>query len=131
MLVVGALLYASGATVHHFSPTALPFWPWPIGPLSAQVTGAWLIALAIAAGLSIGERDLDRLFVPAATYTAFGGFQLLATLHNWPAVRPDHQSAWVYVALLALMTLTGAHGMWTAAGVYQSHPSKRSAAAAG
>ena len=92
MLVVGAVLYASGATVHHFSPTALPFWPWPIGPLSAQVTGAWLIALAIAAGLSIRERDLDRLFVPTATYTAFGGFQLLATLHNWPAVRPDNQS---------------------------------------
>lgn len=111
MLIVGVVLYASGATVHHFSASALPFWPWPLGPLSAQVVGAWLIALAVAAGLSIRERDLDRLFVPAATYTAFGGFQLLVTLHHWAEVRPDNPWTWPYVGVLALMTLTGAYGM--------------------
>ncbi len=123
MLIVGLVLYSSGATVHHFSPSALPFWPWPIGPLSAQVAGAWLIALAIAAGLIIRERDLDRLFVPAATYTAFGGFQLLVTLHHWAEVRPDTQWAWAYIAALALITLTGAYGMSKAAEATHRHPS--------
>ena len=42
-----------------------------------SVIGAWLLALSVAAGLVILEGNLNRLLVPAATYTAFGLFQLL------------------------------------------------------
>ncbi len=114
LLLVGAVLYVQGGTVHHFPASALSFWPWTVGPLGAQVVGAWLIALGIATGLVIRERDLDRMFVPAATYTAFGGFQLLVALSHWSEVRPEHQWMWAYVAVLALMMMTGAYGCWKA-----------------
>ena len=114
LVLVGAVLYVEGATVHHFPAAALSFWPWAVGPLGAQVVGAWLIALGIATGLVIRERDLDRLFVPAATYTAFGGFQLLVAASYWSEVRSEHPWMWVYVAVLALMTITGAYGCWQA-----------------
>lgn len=119
LVLVGAVLYVKGATVHHFPASALSFWPWPLGPLGAQVVGAWLIALGIATGLVIRERDLDRLFVPAATYAAFGGFQLLVAVQHWSEARPDNQWMWAYVTVLALMTVTGAYGCWKA------HPASR------
>jgi hypothetical protein len=115
LLAAGAALYSRGANVHHHSMTTdLVFWPWPVGPLGAQVVGAWLIAFGIAAGLAIWERDLDRLFVPAAAYAAFGGFQLLVTLRYWAEIRPDDHLLWAYVSMLCLMILTGVYGCWAA-----------------
>ena len=81
--VVGGVLFLGGAKVHHFPDGAMSFWPWRLTPLSAQVIGAWLLALSVAAGLAILERNLNRLLVPAATYAAFGVFQLLVALRYW------------------------------------------------
>ena len=61
----------------------MSFWPWRLMPLGAQVIGAWLLALAVATALVIRERDLDRMLVPAVTYTAFGVFQLVVALRYW------------------------------------------------
>jgi hypothetical protein len=114
LLTVGAVLFLGSATVHHFPPDAMSFWPWRLTPLGAQVVGAWLIALAVAAALTIWERDLARMLVPAATYTAFGGFQLLVILRYWAEVRPDYPWTWAYVAVLASIVVTGAYGCWAA-----------------
>ena len=80
MFRVGAVMFLGGAKVHHLPEGAMSFWPWKLTPLSAQMLGAWLLALAVAAALTIWERDLSRLLVPAATYAAFGVFQLLVAL---------------------------------------------------
>ena len=119
MFWAGAALFLGGATEHHhLPPGAMSFWPWPLTPLSAQVIGAWLLALAVAAALVIWERDLTRMLVPAATYTAFGVFQLLVVIRYWTQMSPDYQWPGVYVALLVSITLTGAYGCWAA-----THPS--------
>jgi hypothetical protein len=115
MFLAGGALFLGGATEHHhLPPGAMSFWPWTLTPLSAQVIGAWLLALAVAAALVIWERDLARLLVPAATYTAFGVFQLLVAIRYWTQMRPDYQWSWVYLALLASIVLTGAYGCWAA-----------------
>ena len=56
-------MFLGGAKVHHLPEGAMGFWPWRLTPLSAQVIGAWLVALAVAAALAIWERDLNRLLV--------------------------------------------------------------------
>jgi hypothetical protein len=114
LLMVGTTLFVGGATVHHFPADAMSFWPWRLTPLGAQVVGAWLVALAVAAALTIWERDLARLLVPAATYTAFGVFQLLVFLRYRAQVRPDYPWTWAYVAVLASIVVTGAYGCWAA-----------------
>ena len=68
--------------------------------------GAWL-ALAVAAALVIWERDLSRMLVPAATYAAFGVFQLLVVLTYWTEFRLDYQRGWAYVGFLLSGALTG------------------------
>jgi len=77
----GVLLYAGGMVVHHDEPgSAAAFWPWPLTPLSAQVVGSWLVALALAAALAIRQGDLGRLHVAAMTYTPVGVFECGAVL---------------------------------------------------
>jgi hypothetical protein len=112
LLMVGAVLFLGGATVHHFPAEAMSFWPWRLTPLGAQVIGAWLVALAVAAALTIWERDLTGLLVPAATYTAFGAFQLLVLLRYWAQVRSDYPWTWAYVGVLGSIVVTGAYGCW-------------------
>ena len=114
LFAVGAVMFAGAARVHHLPHEAMSFWPWRVMPLGAQVTGAWLLALAVGAALVIRERDLDRLLVPAATYAAFGVFQLLVVLRFWTQFRPDYAWAGVYVTVLVSIAVTGAYGVWAA-----------------
>ena len=114
LFLVGAVLFLGGAAVHHLPEGAMGFWPWRLMPLGAQVVGAWLLALAVATALTIWERDLSRLFVPAATYTAFGVFQLLVVVRYWDQIRPDYRWLWAYVAVLVSIAVTGAYGCWAA-----------------
>ena len=60
------------------------------------------------------------MLVPAATYTAFGVFQLLVVIRYWTQMSPDYQWLGVYVALLVSITLTGAYGCWAG-----THPTPR------
>jgi hypothetical protein len=114
LLTTGAVLFARGLGVHHVHHDVGAFWPWPLGPISAQVVGAWLVAFGIATVLVLRERDLGRMLVPAVAYTAFGVFQLLALLGvraHLDATGPD---LWGYVAVLATVVLAGGYGWWSA-----------------
>jgi hypothetical protein len=115
LLAAGAALFGGGTTVHHHEPrAAAAFWPWPLAPLGAQIIGAWLLALAFAAGMVIWQRDLGRLLVPAMTYTAFGVFEIVALVWYWPHVDRTDGWLWAYLALLAASVFTGGYG-WRAA----------------
>jgi hypothetical protein len=111
----GVVLFAGGLTVHHHE-SAANFWPWELMPLGAMVIGAWLIALGLAAGLVIAQRDLSRLLVSAVTYTVFGVLQVVAVIWHWPQLRRHDLSLWAYLALLAAMIGTGGYGWWAARG---------------
>ena len=115
LTAAGVTLYAGGMTVHHHhDPTSVLFWPWALMPLSAQVIGAWLIALGLAAALAIRTRELSRLLVAGMTYTAFGVFQLVAVIWYWPQL--SRHDLWLvgYVGFLVAVVGTGAYG-WRAA----------------
>ena len=83
-------------------------WPWKLTPLAAQATGAWLIALGVAAVHALLERDARRLR-PAAV-----GYILLAVLLAIALARYPSRFAWdsnagtIYLIFLATMLLTGA-----------------------
>jgi hypothetical protein len=111
--VAGIALFAGGMTVHHHA-SAAAFWPWPLMPLGAMVIGAWLIALGLAAGLVIAQRDLSRLLVSAMTYTVFGVLQVVAVIWYWPQLSRHDLSLLVYLTVLAAVVLTGGYGWWAA-----------------
>jgi hypothetical protein len=114
LAVAGVVLFLSGLMVHHVTEPIAGFWPWDMMPLSAQVTGAWLIAFGVAAALAIRERDLSRLRVPAVAYTAFGLLQLAVLIGYRAEVDGGDPWLWGYVALLVTAVLTGGYG-WRAA----------------
>jgi hypothetical protein len=88
-----------------------PLWPWKLTPLLAQVTGAWLIGLGVAAAHALLERDARR-FRPAAV-----GSVLLAVLQSIALARYPDLFEWrspagiVYLIFLATMLMTGAVGL--------------------
>jgi hypothetical protein len=108
----GVLLFAGGMTVHHDEPrSAAAFWPWALTPLSAQIIGAWLIALGVAAGLAIVQGDVGRQLVAATTYTAFGVFEFVAVAWYWPQVNRHDAWLWAYLSFLVAVVVTGALGI--------------------
>jgi hypothetical protein len=115
LAAAGGVLFAGGVAVHHHA-SAAAFWPWTLMPLGAMVIGAWLIALGLAAGLVIAQRDLSRLLVSAVTYTVFGLLQVVAVIWHWPQLRSHGPSLWAYLAMLATMVGTGGYGWWAARG---------------
>jgi hypothetical protein len=104
LLGLGVALFAAPG------PTA-PLWPWRLTPMMAQATGAWLIALGVAAGHALLERDARRLRPAAA------GYILLAVLLFIALARYPHQFEWgsasgrAYLLFLATMLLAGAVGL--------------------
>jgi threonine/homoserine/homoserine lactone efflux protein len=76
--------------------------------MMAQAIGAWLIALGVAAGQTLAERDARRLRPAAA------GSVLLAVFLAIALARYPHQFHWgsaagvTYLIFLATMLLTGA-----------------------
>jgi hypothetical protein len=112
MAGVGVVLYLGGATVHHTLDDMTGFWPWELGTLSGQVIGSWLMAFGVAAALSIRDRCLTRLVIPAVAYTVFGVLELLVLLRYRTEVSADDPWAWVYAAFFLTMVVTGGYGWW-------------------
>jgi hypothetical protein len=104
LLGFGVALFAAPAQT-------APLWPWKLTPLLAQVTGAWLIGLGVAAAHALLDRDARR-FRPAAV-----GSVLLAVLQSIALARYPHLFDWrspagiVYLIFLATMLMTGAVGL--------------------
>jgi len=102
------VLLGFGVALFAVPEQAAPSWPWKLTPLAAQATGAWLIALGVAAVHALLERDARRLR-PAAV-----GYILLAVLQSIALARYPGRFAWdsaagtIYLIFLATMLLTGA-----------------------
>jgi hypothetical protein len=114
LAAAGAVLFLGGLVVHHHAEPVTRFWPWDLMPLSSQVIGAWLVALGVGALLVIRERDLQRLQVPAVTYTLFGALQLVVLARYRADVDPGDPWLWGYVLVCAVVTGTGGYGTWAA-----------------
>jgi hypothetical protein len=114
LFAAGVALVLSGLTVHHMVMSVAEFWPWEITPLSAMVTGAWLIAFGVAAALAIAQRDLDDLLVSAVTYAVFGVLELLVLARYRSELDAADPWSWAYVAVLVSVGGTGGYGWWAA-----------------
>jgi len=115
LFIAGVVLFAGGMTVHHQEPRSVTgFWPWALTPLSAQVIGAWLLALGVAVVLAIWDGDLSRLAVSAVTYATFGVLQLVVVFWYRAQVDVRYSWLWIYVLVLAAIALTGGYGWWAA-----------------
>jgi len=104
-------LFAVGVALFAAPARTAPLWPWKLTPLLAQVTGAWLIGLGVAAAHALLEGDARR-FRPVVT-----GSVLFAVLQSIALVRYPHLFDWgspsgvVYLIFLATTLLTGAVGL--------------------
>ena len=102
------ILLGFGVALFAVPGHAAPLWPWKLTPMLAQVTGAWLISLGVAAGHALLERDARRLRPAAVGYVA------LAVLQSIALARYPYQFRWmsvsgaIYLAFLATMLVTGA-----------------------
>ena len=111
LAVQAAVLVGLGIALFAAPVAAAPLWPWKLTPMMAQATGAWLIALGVAAGQTLAERDARRLRPAAA------GSILLAVFLAIALARYPHQFHWgsaagiVYLIFLVTMLLTGAVGL--------------------
>jgi hypothetical protein len=110
MGVQAAVLTVVGVSLVSAPTRLAEIWPWELTPLTARAIGAWCIALGFAAGLSVHERDLSRLRTAAITYVVFGILEAGAVVRYRDEVDWDRAAAWLYVAALAVITVSGAYG---------------------
>lgn len=107
LLLVGIALYVDPTT-------ATTLWPWPLTPLTARVTAAWLIAFGLATALAALVGDLRRLRTAAIAYTVFGVLVAVSLVRFTGTVDRDSVAAWVFVAMDVAVIVTGAAGWWLA-----------------
>ncbi|GAA2725836.1 hypothetical protein [Cellulomonas aerilata] len=103
LLVVGVALFVAPTLSERL-------WPWTLTPLTARVVAAWLLAFAVAVGLSVADGDLLRLRIATVAYTAFGVFQVVTLLRFRDEVQWSGLPARVLVAMLVAIIATGAVG---------------------
>jgi hypothetical protein len=115
-----AVLTAVGVALVAVPNRVLDLWPWMLTPLTARAIGAWCVALGFAAGLAVHERDLSRLRAAAVTYVVFGLLQVVALVRYRDDVEWDRAAAWLYVAVLAAITASGAYGWSRTRGVAEA-----------
>lgn len=109
MAVVGVVLFVAPSL-------GAALWPWPLTPLTAQMAAAWLVALGLAAALSLREPVPARLRVLTIAYCVFGVLQLVALAAYGGAVDWSSPGAAVYVVTLVAVLVTGCAGLAAAVG---------------
>jgi hypothetical protein len=81
-------------------------WPWTLTPLTAQAVASWLISVGLVAALAVREGDVDH--PPAiASFLALGGAELVALARFNADIDWGRPSAWIYIAFLTIMVITG------------------------
>jgi hypothetical protein len=110
MTLQAVVLTVVGVSLLVVPTRVLDSWPWALTPLTARAIGAWCLALGFAAALAVHEKDLSRLRVAAITYVVFGVLQAGAIVRYRDDVDWDSAAAWLYVAMLAAITASGAFG---------------------
>jgi hypothetical protein len=99
LVAVGLVLF--------FAPQAAAFWPWKLTPLTAQVTGGWLLAIGGAAAQTCWENDWSRVAIALISYTALGALQLLALARYASQIQWSSPGSWVYTLLVVSIVVVG------------------------
>jgi hypothetical protein len=105
-----AVLLVVGIAIFAVPSLATTLWPWPLTPLVAQVTGAWLVAFGLVSGVTAVAGDLGRQRSATIAYTVLGALVLIATVRFHGTVVWHRPAAWIYLGMAVAITLTGAVG---------------------
>jgi hypothetical protein len=108
LFVQGLVLFVFGAALFVLPEAVSPLWPWELTPLTARAIAPWLIAIGVAAFHATVENDLLRVRPATVSYLLFGLLQSVALLRYPGSVQWGEPGAWIYVAFLAVMVVTGA-----------------------
>ena len=90
---------------------AASLWPWALTPLTARAVGAWLLALAAGLGVTMWERDWQRVRVAVLTYAAMPLLQFVALARFSDTLDWDRAGAWLYVVFLLSILFLGVFGI--------------------
>ena len=111
VLVLEALVLAGvGISLFVAPDTADSLWPWPLTPLTARATGAFLVGFGAAAAQATWENDIGRLAGSAYAYATLGLLELIAVLRYTDALDGSGLRGVAYVAFAALVLVTGVAG---------------------
>lgn len=113
LLLEGVVLGSAGLALFLQATSVVDAWPWVLTPFMARVTGAWLVAFALAAFLAT-RIDVSLLGPATVAYAVFGGLELGVLAVHADDVRGG-AGAVAYLAVSACVLLTGVWGMWLAA----------------
>jgi hypothetical protein len=112
LAVQGAVMLTSAVALFVFPLSMARVWPWPITPLSARAIAAWFVAIGFAGVWAVVENDLERLRPAAITYAVLGILWLVSVGRGADDVLWGRLSAWVFIAWVACITVTGIVGWW-------------------
>jgi hypothetical protein len=90
--------------------TADSLWPWPLTPLTARATGAFLVGFGLAVIQAAWENDIERLTGSAYAYATLGLLELVAVSRYADALDGSGLRGIAYVAFAALVLITGLAG---------------------
>lgn len=108
LLAQGLVLGAAGLALFVVAEPVVDRWPWALTPFVSRVTGAWLLAFALAALLAAREK-VSNLNPACLAYAAFGALELLAVALHTEDLRSGLPSV-LYVGVAVWVALTGAWG---------------------
>ena len=102
-----AVLLAYGVGLFAAPETAARWWPWPLTPLTARATAAWLVAVGVMVAQGAWERDYSRIRVAGPAYVLLAILQLGAISRFPDELRWAEAGPWLYVAFLATLLVVG------------------------
>lgn len=111
LLAQGVALLALGAALLVAPETTADVWPWGLTPLTARVSGAWVLAIGVAAVAGARENDWRRLRAPLAAYIALVVLACIALARYSDVPDWGHPGSWVLVAVMASMLAVGIVGL--------------------
>jgi hypothetical protein len=85
-------------------------WPWTLSPLTGRAIGAWLMAIGASAAQAAWEGDWDRVKAGMLGYAAIATLELAMLMRFSGTPDWGDPSAWVLIAFLVAMLVTGVAG---------------------
>jgi hypothetical protein len=110
LVVEGLVLSGVGIALFVAPDTGDSLWPWVLTPLTARAIGAFCAGFGAAALQAAFENDIGRLAGSAYAYATLGLLELVAVLRYPDELDGSGARGIAYVALAALVFLTGVAG---------------------
>jgi hypothetical protein len=114
LLAQGATMLAIGVGLFVAPGLTSRIWPWTLTAFGAQIVGAWLLGLGVAAVEATFENDWRRMRGASLSYLVFGVLQLIALARYPRAVEWDEAPALLYTLFLLSITITGCYAVMRA-----------------